>query len=413
MRFHVYNPPPGNQYCTEMFLGPLRSYAAARAVEIAEGNDITQARGIVLTLSDNLTPENISILKNNGCKIIGFNVTDSCYVSQACRSGEVLKNIDLMFMVSGVQKVNIGDDIAVDESFSVHLVPKRFLPAEDWDVFNAMRLQGRLQSLPYVHWHRQPHVDPMPYSQRSKKVITRGGGHSRRFILALNLMRLGKLDSNSAFMLSAYFDPNMNPQFRYCGECQRKFKGYYHYEPPLTRGECNSPAPWGGDSLGLSDLSPWNNRCPKSFFWLAERFNALRGGINMREIERMCNGRWLSADDHLRILARMLYTTDLKWIFSIYAPQRFWDAAMVGCINFLPRCTVDQDYFPPMYENVHYKTYREDMSSLSADMEISEKEFNDIGQATKRLYDDYMRPTGYPINTNLLAHIFRQIEIVA
>lgn len=413
MKLHIYDPPPRHDYLTAMFLGPLRSYAASRAVEISESDSLADARGVVLTLADNLTPTAITLLKDRGCKIIGFNVTDSSYVAQACRDGEWLRHVDLMFMVSGVQRINYGYELKIGPNFEFELSRREFLPEKDWQVFDAMRRQNRLLSLPYPHWTRQPHVDPLPYHLRSQKAVTRGGAHTRRFLLALQLMRIGKLDANSAFMTSAYFSDHMNPQFRYCDECRRKFDGRYRYEPPITHGECNSPAAWGNGSLAMDNLSAWNNRCPKSFYWLAEQFNRRYGGIDMGQVEAMMNGRWISQGEHLGILARMLFTTDLKWIFSIYAPQRFWDAAMTGCINLLPSCTMDQDYFPPMLAGVHYATYMEDMKLLDKEVDIDEVHYAEIAREARKLYDDYMRPTEYPINTALLRHMFHHIELAA
>jgi hypothetical protein len=349
------------------------------------------------------------MLKNNGNKIVGFSVTDSSYVSQACRSGHDLQNIDLMFMLTGIQKVNEGHEMVVDKDFNIQLEKRQFLPEEDWSVFNSMRIAGRLKSLPYVHWERQPNVEAKPYNLRSQKALIRGGHHMRRFILALKLMEIDRLDINSGFVTSPYFQDDMNPQFRYCDDCRAIWKPgrYYSYWNGHSAQKCTNPMFL--NDMNLSDLGAWNNRCPQSFFAAAMK---LAGDVRIEDVELLLNARWLSAKDHLEMLARITFTSDLKWLFSIYAAQRFWDAAMVGCINLLPIRTMDQDYFPTIANGDHYWSFTEDFSVIEQESQINEAEYNHISKSTLALYDQWMRPTDYAINTNLLKHIFNCIESI-
>lgn len=395
-----------------MFFGPMRSYAAKHGIEVQDA-PLNVKNSTVLMLSDYLTPDYVEVLKQNGNRIVGFNVTDSAYISESCRAGDTLKKIDLMFMLSGVQRVNYGFEFIIDPKFNVSLEGRQFLPADDWVVFSGMRAAGRLQSLPYVHWNRQPNVDPKPFPQRSQQALIRGGGQLRRFVLALFLMQKGGLDINSGFFTRPYFEHSMNPQWRYCDSCRTQYwqdHARYRYRPKPERGDCNSPAQWEVNLNKHGIEIDWNNRCPKSFYWLAEQFEKRHGTVDKGALETLMNGQFMDQRQHLEILSRMAFSADFKWIFSIFAPQRFWDAALVGTLNYLPERTAYQDYFPVMKEGEHYLTFKEDFSDLS--VQIEEAKHQNITHNARVLYDQWIRPSEFNINTNLLEHIFKTIEKV-
>jgi len=403
----LYDPKPTiHDYLTPLYLDQMEKYAKSNGIEFLRIGTLTEAAScIFICNADYLSPESVSILKNNGCKIVGFSVTDSSWVSQCCREARHLQSIDLMFMLAGLQKVNGGHEMVVNPDFTIGLERRQFLPEEDWQVFKSMREAGRLQSLPYVHAERQLNVEARPYSTRNQQVLIRGGHHMRRFILALELMAIGKLDCNSGFVTEPYFQDSMNPQFRYCDDCRETWKRSRSYRHDFNSGVrlgCTNPH---GEPLNLSNLGEWNNKCPQSFYHAATKFWS-----DSAAVEKLMNARWLTQQQHLEMLARITFTSDLKWLFSIYAAQRFWDAASVGCINLLPRRTADQDYFPAMKPDVHYMTFEEDFRSLSTDMIISEGIYNEISRNAKAIYDDYMRPTDFAIGTPILKRIFDKIE---
>lgn len=321
--------------------------------------------------------------------------------------------LDLIFALTGIQKVNTGHEFVVDSDFNVSLQERQFLPPEDWTVFDSMRRAGRLQSLPYVLWEKHPAAPVRPYAERSQKVIMRGGLHARRFILALFLMRHGLLDPNSGFVSSPYFADSMRPEFRYCGPCRQQFKQFGRYPRQKAsehwRTDCVSSAKWGGDDWTL-DLGQWNNRCPESFYWLAQRFAKKHGDVYSGALEDLVNGKWLTSETHQELLGRITFTSDLKWLFSIYAAQRFWDAAAAGCINVLPMRTVDQVYFPEMHESEHYLPYSEDMGWLQEYFHTDEEEYNRITKNARALYDQWIVPGPHVLNTNLCRHIISKIE---
>lgn len=404
MRYYLYDPKPTiHDYLSPLYFDEMEKYGKNNGIEFLRIGTITEAANcIFICNADYLDPINVSILKNNGCKIVGFSVTDSSYVSQACRAGFRLKEIDLMFMLTGIQNVNHGHEMIVNNDFKIELEPRQFLPEEDWKVFNEMRQVGRLQSLPYVHAERQPHVEGRPYSARSQKALIRGGHHMRRFILALKLMEIDRLDTNSGFVTEPYFQDSMNPQFRYCELCRDAWRINNRSYPYMKIRLCSCKIP------PVEDLGQWNNISPAQFYGFAEQF-----GIDesfMPAVAKLLNARWLTQQQHLEMLARITFTSDLKWLFSIYAAQRFWDAAMVGCVNLLPRRTMDQDYFPAMHPGVHYQMFKEDFSYLEFESSINEETYNEISRNSKNLYYDFMEPTIYRIGTPILKNIFQKIE---
>lgn len=408
MNITLYDPKPTiHDYLSPMYFQPMREFSRRNGIPLSDLVTLTDIKNSIVVLNaDYLKPDVVSMLKNNGNKIVGFSVTDSSYVSQCCRESKDLQNIDLMFMLTGLQKVNEGYEMIVNPDFSIGLEKRQFLPEDDWRTFDEMRRSGRLQSLPYVHAERQPHVEAKPYNLRSQKALIRGGHHMRRFILALKLMEIGKLDCNSGFVTSPYFRDDMNPQFRYCDECREIWKRGKTYPANSGNGGANCKNPeWPATGWHLSNLGAWNNRCPESFYRVAGKYDA-----NMGMVEKLLNARWLPQREHLEMLARITFTSDLKWLFSIYAAQRFWDAAMVGCINLLPRRTADQDYFPKMYAGEHYAVFGERMDWIRNESEISEVDYGNISRSAKALYDDYMRPADYAIGTPILKHIFSKIE---
>lgn len=405
MNIVIYDPKPvRHDYLSPMYFQPMREYAARNKIPLTDAVKLTDVKNCtVCCLADYLDLDTVNILKNNGNKIVGFSVTDSSYISQSCREAAVMSKVDMFFMLSGIQKINEGHEFVVDKDFNIVLEERRFLPDEDWTAFNMMRITGRLKSLPYVHAERQPHVEAKPYNLRSQKALIRGGHHMRRFILALKLMNIDRLDTNSGFVTTPYFQDDMNPQFRYCAECRRIWKEHKRY-PYFKWRQCGCHLP------PLSDLGQWNNASPCLFYGFAEQFGV--PDTSMHLVEKLMNARWLPAREHLEMLARITFTSDLKWLFSIYAAQRFWDAAMVGCINLLPVRTMDQDYFPVMEPNVHYQVFDEEMTMLDTDFTIEESDYNNIARNSMALYNQWMRPSDYAISTNLLRKIFQDIEAI-
>ena len=416
------NGPYAHEYLTKVFFKGMAQWLYANGRAHIEDNRLEKIHNaIVITSADYLNLPTIAKLHNNGCKIVAFSCTDSSYISQNCRTSFALINIDLVFALTGIQKVNEGHEMVVDRDFNVSLEKREFLPSKDWHAFDYMRKAGRIQSLPYVHWLALPEVPARPYNERSQKVLIRGGNHARRFVLALMLMQKDLLDTNSGFVTAPYFADDMNPQFRYCDPCRQDWRkrrafGMDRYISGAMPADCTSPAKWGRSDQWETDLGKWNNACPRSFYWLAEQFEKKHGPIDKTALEKLLNAQWLPAQAHQEMLARITFTSDLKWLFSIYAAQRFWDAAAVGCINLLPQRTIDQEYFPAMKGGEHFLCFSEDFHWLNFFLDdehghrLSENGYNEITKASRALYSEWIKPGRFALNENLCGHIFQQIE---
>lgn len=411
MNLVIHDPhPTRNEYYSLMFAKYMRLAsdhlgAPARSTSL---NDVRESTVVILT--DDLTDELIFRLKERANKIVGFNITDSAYLSNAIRYSKYLELIDLIFMVSGVATRNEGKDMVVDEDFTVRLVDSPFVPVDEWEIFDRMRRAGKLQSLPYVTWQPTPEVRRAPYRERSQKCILRGGGHSRRFLLALFLMRHDLLDPNSGFFLRDYFDDNMNPQFRFCDHCRADYKAHRRARNLPASPACNHPMTNGNGDYSFSNLGKWNNRCPRSFFRMAERFQMKHGSVDFGQIEKMLNDRFLDAKEHLEMLGRITFTSDLKWINSIYAPQRFWEAASAGCINVLPERTMAHEFFPVIKPGQHYLVFEETFQNLPLAFSIDHGTYNEMAGECRQLYERWLAASQFGINTNLLSHIFEEMR---
>lgn len=409
MKLYICDSEPfSNSYVSHMYFRPMLDYAIDNGMPIECVTNLhTVKDGIVIIGSDHLNPANIISLKNNGCKIIGFNCTDSSYIAQACRYEPELQLIDKMFMLSGIQTHNYDVDPVFDENFNVTLVQKQFLPENHWQNFEAFR--PKMNSLPYVLWEN-PAVPPkVNFSERRKSIIFRGGNHFLRVLTYLFALRNKVADQDSGFSAYPYFEDSMNPQFRFCDECRSKWKPgqYYPYQPNPQRADCTSIAEWGG-KLNLQNPGHWNNRCPKSFYWLAEQFQKTHGPLEMGKFQTAINGRFWDYKRHLETLRNAMFFADYKWVFSINTPQRFWEAAMARTIYLVPDRTKFQDYFPAIQKDEHYMTFSEDFGGLDA--EVSEEKFNHITDNCSKMHTEWMSPSQYKISTNLLKHIFERIE---
>lgn len=399
-----------HDYLTKFYFRAIQQMLQAKGIPVKLIADLDQAvSDTVICDCDYLTPEQVNRLKNNGCKIVGFNMVDSSHLSQSCRENPL--PIDLIFSLTGIQKTNAGKEFVIDKEFNVTLEDREFLPVEQWERFDQMRHEGRLLSLPYVHWDRQRDVERMSYDHRSPNVLIRGGAHFRRVVLALFLLRAGRLDSNSGFPLGDYFQPHMNSQFRFCDPCMTEYLRYQRYpyrEPQERVHECTSPATWG-DQLELQHTGNWNNRCPASFYWLSVKFQQRHGPIDTKQWENVMNCNHVDPWSALKMCGKSLFTSDFKWLHSIYAAQRFWDGAIGGAINLLPSRTADQEYFPKIEPGEHYLTFTEDFSCLSEEAQISKADYERISAQTFNLYNEWIRPGEYPINSKLLQWIIYRI----
>lgn len=409
----LYDPEPvHNDYLSRIYFDSLHAYARDSAQSIPKIASIQDVGGCtIITHGDHLTPETIRGLKGRDNKIIAFDINDSSWLIRYYCFAEEVTLIDKIYKFAGIQKFNEARDFSIDSDFNVSLVEKQFLPEESWERYYNMALTGRLSSLPYVPWASLPPQTPRPFSQRSNKILIRGGAHFGRFLLFLFLLSKGQAHESSSFISEPYFRRECAEQFRFCEECiaEKERTGKSPHDSNI-QGRCTSPATWGG-VLDLAAPGLWNNKCPKSFFWLADQFSKRHGPINTALLEQSLNGLHERQDAFSRTIGNAVGYGDLKWLYSVYAPPRFWEAASLRTVNYLPARTNDQTYFPHMEEGKHYLTFREDFRDFDAT--IDPLQFFTITDNANRLYEEWIRGAKYRLSTKLLEKIYDEIKDVA
>lgn len=407
MRLHLYDPTKKHEYVSRMYYAPMRKYAAANGIDLV-ATDTMDVQGGLICDADYLSPETILRLKESGTQIFSFNCIDSAYLSEPIRFTGFMPLINRIFMVSGVPNKLVSHATVVDDDFTIRADPRHYLYESAWQSFQFMRERGGIISLPYLIWNNLRIPERKQFNEKRPTVLFRGGGHFLRVLSYMMALRNGCADQESGFMLRDYFREDMNPQFRYCDSCRDVFRrhGNFPYAPPLERAGCNAVHDWG-DKLDLSRPGAWNNRCPKSFYWLAEQFSARHGSLDMHKLATALNKPTQDEDGHRNTVSQVRFYADTKWEFSIYAAQRFWEAASVGTVNLLPKRAADQDYFPAMKEGEHFLTFGDDLSGLTADIE--QRQYEHIANNSYDLWDRWIKPGEFGTNTNLLRHIFDTI----
>lgn len=409
MSLQIYDPqPPRHDFLSRMYFSPMLAYAQDNGIACSTTNELTPSKGnAVICDADYLTPEKVRHFKENDCEIFGFASVDSAYLPEVLRYSPELLLVNRIFMLSGVPNRNFSHATAIDSQFNITAERRKYLPDEAWERFDFMRERGAIQSLPYPIWNRVPIPPRKTFAERRPTVMFRGGAHFLRVVAFLMALRGGCADGASGFLLRDYFSDEMNPQFRYCDECRSEFRR--NGKSPLSStagGACTSIARWGGE-LDLSSPGVWNNKCPRSFYWLAEQFAKRHGPIDMSILERAMNFASEPEEQHRESVGECRFFADCKWEFSIYAAQRFWEAASVGTVNLLPQRAADQDYFPVMKQGEHYLTFGDDLSEVNA--KCGPDTFALISQNAYDLWYKWIRPDAYAISTNLIRHIFDTI----
>ncbi len=408
MRLHLYDPHQKHEYVSRMYYAPMKRYAAANGIDLVSIDTLDPVTGGIICDADYLAPDLILRMKEAGTQLFAFNCIDSAYLSEPIRFSSFMPLINRIFMVSGVPNKLVSHATAVDDDFTIRAEPRTYLPEASWQSFQFMREHGGILSLPYLIWNNIQIPPRKPFAAKRPTILFRGGGHFLRVLSYMVALRNGCADPESGFMLRDYFREDMNPQFRYCDPCRAVFreKGTFPYESPLAREGCNAVHDWGG-KLDLSRPGAWNNRCPKSFYWLAEQFAAKHGALDIPQLASALNRATQDEEGHRRTISNSRFYADTKWEFSIYASQRFWEAASTGTVNLLPKRAADQDYFPAMKEGEHFLTFGDDLSGMTAD--IAEDDYERIASNAHALWSQWIQPGEFGTNTNLLRHIFDTI----
>jgi len=373
--------------------------------------------GIVIAHGEELTPAIIYNLKEQGNKIVSFDINDSSTFTYTYCNDPSISQIDLIFKISGLQNSRFGQEFILEDDLSYSSETRQFMNEWQWDVYCKMREENRIHSLPYILWKDFP-GHKWSYYQKKKKVLIRGGNHFYRYLLFLNLLKHNLCDESSGFPIGDYYLPNMSTQYRFCETCIEEFQkngrlSYAYFK--RNKHTCNNPyINWQEKPLppGFfhTDVGQWNNRCAPLFYFLADKIVEKHGEIDRRILEESLNTPYYHGDEFTRIASTYSIFGDFKWIFSIYAPPRFWEAASLSAVNLLPKRTNEQEYFPEIKEGEHYITFKEDFSDIKEVVEsITEVDYNRITDNCLDHYHMWIKPGRLPVSVNLLKHMTEKI----
>jgi hypothetical protein len=403
MTLSFYHVPPGNEYYTTMYQKPLCKFCQKHSIPFEESKDLMAVKNsILLVLGQHLTPETIIRIKENGNFLVVFDINDNSVLTGTYGASDEVVLIDLIFKISGIQKTQGSYEVCIDNDLNYTREKKKF-QGGNWGKYFEMVAAGKIKSLPYPSWDKR-NAGNIPWGERHKLALIRGGHHYYRVHLYLHLLSLGLLDGHSMFPASEY-------QFQFCKDCKAAFENggitfeYLRNHPDMSCRLKNWPYDFNTNG-GL-----WNNSCIPRYFDLAELFHKKYGGFNLSAVESAFRGVFAGPGWKNLILNKYLFYGDFKWIFSIYAPPRFWEAAEACTVSLVPERMNDQEFFPPMQEGVHYVTYKEDFSNLREACTITQEKFEYVTNNCFDLYDQWiLGKDGYRVSPNLLLHILQEIE---
>ena len=408
MTLSFFDKPIKNDYFTLMYRAELCKYCKRIGVQTNDIDDLmTVQNAIVLTLGENLTPEVIVRIKENNNFLVVFDINDNSVLTHTYGAFDEVLLIDLIFKIAGIQTTQESYEMHIDHELNYTRRKKRFQEGA-WGKYFDMVAANKVRSLPYPPWDLTT-VDIAPWEERNKLALIRGGHHYQRVHLFLHLLSLGMLDESSLFPAREY-------AFQFCEDCKNIFKKSDFQDGKVTferlkkypNISCRLKN-WKYDfnvNCGL-----WNNSCVSRYYDLAELFRNKYGGFELSAVERAFSGAFTNNSWRNKILNRYLLFADFKWIFSIYAPPRFWEGAEACTVNLVPERTNDQEFFPEIQEDVHYITYKEDFSNLEEACGVDQEKFEFITNNCFELYNTWIaRQDDYRVSPNLLQHILDEIE---
>jgi hypothetical protein len=141
-----------------------------------------------------------------------------------------------------------------------------------------------------------------------------------------------------------------------------------------------------------------------------EKFSSKHGHIDPNVVSKVLNNENLSSTKLSELIGNYMFYGDFKWIFSIYAPQRFWAAARCKTINLLPDRAAAQSYFPEITNGNHFITFKEDFSDLDKLNSVSKEQYEHITNNCLDLYNRYMKFDKYKLSVNLMNEILNKME---
>lgn len=416
MKIVIYDQSP-NTYLTAYFFQPLHSYLknTGRDVCFQDKDLLSISNSKILIDVANLGIEYpvkdngiITALKNNGNEIYCFDIND--HSSLGFHEMDI-SGVDFLFKIAGIQESDYCDDLLIDNDLTYRLESKPFYPIDSINYSNYKKLKDskKIMSLPYVMNDIEENLG-VSYESRVRKCVVRGGAHFKRILLFFSLLSKNLADETSAFCIKSY--PHMM-----CQDCKSKVNSrdytYREYKT-ISKFDCVNPAvKWQerlNDNFFNENRWAWNNRCFPQYYWLMDKFTARWGYLDSNKVTKVFNNQFLSSRDFNNILGQHMFYGDFKWIFSIYAPQRFWQAARCRNINILPNRAAAQSYFPEMTEGNHFLCFKEDFSDLEKLNDVTKEQYEHITNNCLNIYRQYIKFGNYRLSENLMDEIIKRIE---
>jgi len=398
----LYDPKPQkNNYLSRFYFEGLKGLCNEKRIPFEEiANLDVVANSTVLVNGDYLEPEVIVRLKENQNKIISFDINDGTSFTYSYVQADEVELIDVIFKVAGVQTEKESYETIIDDDLNYTRSKVPFRGGNFGKYFDMVEM-GKVKSLPYPPWDYFD-VPNIPWEQRNKLALVRGGHHYIRVHLYFNLLAKGMVDDNSMFAGTGYIH-------QYCDDCKRAFKEQggvtYDYIEKNPNMPCRLKF-W--EHNFMLNCGRWNNSCVTRYLDTAKLL-AKKNGMDLNMVEKALNSSFVGGY-RMSILNKYLFYADHKWIHSIYAPPRFWEAAEARIINYVAERVNDQEYFPCMEDNVHYLTYKEDFSNIDWVRDVTKEQFEYISNNCYELYKHWIKPDKFATSTNLLQHILDTIE---
>uniref|UniRef100_A0A6M3IRU9 Glycosyltransferase n=2 Tax=viral metagenome TaxID=1070528 RepID=A0A6M3IRU9_9ZZZZ len=402
LTFYDPGPPFKNDYLTPMYFDQLKAYCGDNNITVVDITDLMTVKNEVILLNAHwLEAGVITRLKENGNTIISFDINDNSVFTSVVPFDEI-NHIDLIFKIAGIQKTDTSYEVHIDDDFNFG---RELVPFSNFEKYREIVDSGKVRPLPHVPW-TPISAEEIPWDQRSKLVLLRGSHQYLRVLLYFQLLKSKLVDRHSMFLGSMYLH-------QYCEPCKQVYKNHGNIKfKDLNESLIDSPCRLKNWTKGFNNgcVGEWNNSCLPRFYDLAILFHEKYGDMDFAMIEKAFDGRWYQ-NWITTILNRYIFYADMKWIFSIYTPPRFWEAAGARTINLLPERLKDQIQFPAIEEGVHYVSYKEDFSDLEDKVKsMDQKQFEFITDNCFDLYNNWIKPGKYRTSENLLMYIIREIE---
>ena len=421
MTMVIYDPKPyKHDYVSHKFFVPLLQYASDTGRDLKMVESLNGLKGkTVLAFSGYLTPDVVDHLKGNDNKIISFDINDSTWLSDAYRNTPAVDQLDLIFKFSGIPKIQFSDELQISPTIDYSKHRKYYVDDDEWGRYTQLRDSGKIVPMPHIPWQHF-NVEQIPFEEKRRQVLVRGGNHYLRYHLFMNLLKRNLIGNWSGFFMADYHKSNMADSHRFCDWCVETYQKFgripYTHYAENHHGSCNNPFMTMGEiddeTFQNANTHRWNNKCIPMYYWLTEQFVKAHGTVDFKMVENAFGAFYLRSADLGEMISHHLYTGDYKWIYSIDIPPRFWEGCAAGTISLYPKWTGNQTHFPELIEGEHYVAYDEAFEDIEDCMGISKEKYEHITNNCLGLYNEWISDPERGISTKLMDRIFDHIEVV-